>query len=176
MSQVLLPSTKVFLKETFASYQEAKNLWLAGGGKASSIIDTFDSNIRWGDLFRKIEAGAVDPLKLILAALREYPLNKLLLLELKNQISEEDFASGQNFVNSPTASTMLPLSSITEEQATAAVTLGVVEAISPNILESSNDTATNAFKQSFAQKAGEALAIAGGAAWYQILHTMIGSF
>lgn len=69
--------TKAFVKENFSSYQETKNLWVEAGGKAAMISDTHDANVRWGDLFRKMEAGAAEPIKLILAALEIYPFNKI---------------------------------------------------------------------------------------------------
>ncbi|WEI17318.1 hypothetical protein PY247_12490 [Acinetobacter proteolyticus] len=72
MERIFQNITKEFVKENFSSYQETKNLWVEAGGKASMISDTHDANVRWGDLFRKIEAGAVEPIKLILGSVENY--------------------------------------------------------------------------------------------------------
>ncbi|WP_151765546.1 hypothetical protein [Acinetobacter soli] len=168
--------TKEFVKENFSSYQETKNLWVEAGGKASMISDTHDANVRWGDLFRKMEAGAAEPIKLILAALEIYPFNKILLSELKNLISDSALENAKNFITNHNQSSIVLLNDIPTEHAAAAITVALTENIQPNILDERNvDPISQSFKHSFANKAGEMIAIAGGAAWLQIVSQLISS-
>ncbi|ENU99364.1 hypothetical protein [Acinetobacter variabilis] len=163
-------STKEFLKENFSSYQETKNLWVEAGGKASMISDTHDANTRWGDLFRKMEAGAITPVKLILVALQSYPLNKTLLIELKNQISGSELYKAKRFIELPNENSLIDLNHMSTEHASAAVSVALTESIEPNILdEKKEDTVTHAFKKSFASKAGELIAVAGSTSWGQLI-------
>ncbi|ENW80559.1 hypothetical protein F909_01845 [Acinetobacter sp. ANC 3929] len=176
MERIFQNITKEFVKENFSSYQETKNLWVEAGGKASMISDTHDANVRWGDLFRKIEAGAVEPIKLILVALEIYPFNKVLLSELKNLISDNVLVNAKSFIDDQDQSSIALLNGIPTEHAAAAVTVALTENIQPNILDNRNaDPISQSFKQSFANKAGEMIAIAGGAAWLQVVSQLISS-
>ncbi|HAV5768651.1 TPA: hypothetical protein JI173_00070 [Acinetobacter baumannii] len=177
MSYKLNNSTKDFFKENFSSYQETKNLWIEAGGKASTILDTFDSNIRWADLFRKIEVGSIEPTNLLIAALKLYPLNKILLIELNNKIEDKKIDSARFFLKHKNIESIKELNKLSAEEASAAFTVALIEETNPNILkENKEDTATVAFKKSFATKAGELLAVAGGSAWVQLANQLISGF
>ncbi|SCC70916.1 hypothetical protein [Acinetobacter albensis] len=168
------PNTKNFLKENFSSYLETKNLWVEAGGKASMIADTHDAKTRWEDLFRKMDSGAIEPIKLIIGALYGYPLNKTLLIELRNQLSEGDLDKARKFLALPNNNSIIDLNQIPIENASAAVSIALTESIQPKVLSDKyEDAATQEFKKSFASKAGELIAVAGSAGWTQVFQTII---
>ncbi|OFE43639.1 hypothetical protein [Acinetobacter towneri] len=174
MHNSINPATREFLKENFSSYLETKSLWIQAGGKASMIADTHDAKTRWEDLFRKMDAGAIEPVKLLIGALQSYPLNKILLIELRNQLSENDLNRARTFIALPNDDSIIELNQISTENASAAVSIALTESIEPKVLDERNsDGPTQEFKKSFASKAGELVAIAGASAWTQILQGMV---
>lgn len=176
MHNSINPATREFLKENFSSYLETKSLWTQAGGKASMIADTHDAKTRWEDLFRKMDAGAIEPVKLIIGALQSYPLNKTLLIELRNQLSEIDLNKARSFIALPNDDSIIELNQISTENASAAVSIALTESIEPNVLDEKHaDGATQEFKKSFSRKAGEIVAVAGVSAWTQIFQGMISS-
>lgn len=78
-----------FLCMNFDRYEDARQLWLASGGRSGMLLETNNARTRWTDALQKIDAGALNYQKFLTEALRSFPGNRQLLQALAATITPE---------------------------------------------------------------------------------------
>lgn len=78
-----------FLCMNLDRYEDARQLWLAAGGRPGMLLETNNARTRWTDALQKIDAGALNYQKFLTEALRDYPGNRDLLQALADTITPQ---------------------------------------------------------------------------------------
>lgn len=78
-----------FLCMNFDRYEDARQLWLAAGGRPGMLLETNNARTRWTNALQKIDAGALNYQKFLTEALRDYPGNRDLLQALADTITPQ---------------------------------------------------------------------------------------
>ncbi|CAM3198865.1 hypothetical protein DESA109040_02375 [Deinococcus saxicola] len=78
-----------FLCVYFDRYEDARQLWLASGGRPGLLLETNNARTRWTDALQKIDGGALHYQKFLSEALSTYPGNRVLLQALEGSLTSE---------------------------------------------------------------------------------------
>lgn len=77
-----------FFAENYSSYRQSQQIWRIAGGNPALVPEAEEPRARWRDLWRSAQAGRIDPLQLVRAALEDYPRNPVLLAYLVASLPE----------------------------------------------------------------------------------------
>ncbi len=91
-----------FLAENYPTYRETQQLWIKVNGNAARVLDMETPRTRWTNLLQQVEAGAVDRVKLALAALEDFPGSVVLLDDLSRHLPESTRAQAKGVIEALT--------------------------------------------------------------------------
>lgn len=116
-----------FLAEQYPTFSEARDLWKRSGGNAARVPEGPNARVRWATLIEQMEGGAIDPLRLISEALREYPNSPVLFDALATRVPDTVLMQAREFVQAlglreaPRAPNVTALTALPETTASAAL-------------------------------------------------------
>lgn len=127
-----------FLAQQYSGFREAQQLWKNAGGNPAHVHDQENPRTRWGLLIERMNAGAIQPIDLILNALEEFPGSPILLRALARHVPSEARVIARETLNTlsqhtPTDpetanTTFAPLELLPPRVATAAIAAELNEA------------------------------------------------
>ena len=127
-----------FLANNYATYRETQQLWTKVDGNAARVLDMETPRTRWTNLLQQVNAGAVDRINLVLAALEDFPGSAVLLNDLARHLPEDIRAQAKGVIEALTQSppssleeaneVLIPLEFIPAETASAAVAVELSQA------------------------------------------------